>query len=272
MTKTPVTRREALLVLGASAGCALTSGRVVAQDSSITRLPSAAACSLSPQLEEGPFYLDPKLVRGDIREDRTGVPLRLLFRVVEAGNCAPVTGARVDVWHCDALGLYSGVDGQGDDHSHSAAKATFLRGTQAADSAGDVTFDTIYPGWYRGRTTHIHVKVILDGKNGKNVATSQLFMPDALSEYLYLNANPYNRRGVTRDTVNAADHVVKNGGRQHATFCDVKEQADRYLATLIIGIDRTATAPSGTGGGPPPPGHGPGGGPIRPRGSLIPGM
>jgi hypothetical protein len=100
-------------------------------------------------------------------------------------------------------------------------------------------------------------------------------MPDALSEYLYLNASPYNRRGATRDTVNAADDVVKDRGPQHATFCNVKEQANQYLATLTIGIDRTAAAssdPGGPGRGPPPSGQGPEGGSRGSRGSLIPGM
>jgi len=269
MNKNLVTRRAALTGFSTSAGLALTPGVVLAQNSPLPRLPTAAACVLSPELEEGPFYLDPKLVRSDIREDRKGAPLRLALHLVEASSCAPVTGARVDIWHCDALGLYSGVDGQGNDRSKAAAGATFLRGSQTVSAAGDVTFDTIYPGWYQGRTTHIHVKIILDSGT---IATSQIFLPDALSEYLYLKARPYSERRATRDTVNASDHVVKNGGEQRATFCSVKELADRYLATLVIGIDRSAAAQSNRRGpaGAPPPG-GLGRGPSRSRGSLVPG-
>jgi protocatechuate 3,4-dioxygenase beta subunit len=270
MTRNLLTRRTALTGFTASAGLALTAAAVLAQNSSVPFLPGAA-CVLSPQLEEGPFYLDPKLVRSDIREDRKGVPLRLVLQILEARSCVAVEGARVDVWHCDALGLYSGFDGQGDDRSKAALGATFLRGSQTA-SGGSVSFDTIYPGWYRGRTTHVHVKIFL---GGGTVATTQLFMPDALSEYLYLNAAPYNGRGATRDTVNASDHVVKNGGEQRATFCNVRELADRYQATLIVGIDRTAASPSGPrgpGGFPPPPGPGPGRGPSGTRKSLIPGI
>jgi protocatechuate 3,4-dioxygenase beta subunit len=270
-----VSRREALAALGASAGVVLVSAQAPADESPVrTPLPGAAVCILSPQLDEGPFYLDEKLVRSDIREDRDGVPLRLILQVIEGSNCGPIAKARVDIWHCDAVGRYSGVDHQGDDQSESTAKATFLRGTQLTDAFGVVTFDTIYPGWYPGRTTHIHFKIILDGRN---VLTCQTFMPDALNEFLYLNAGPYQGRARPRDTVNSSDFIANNGEPDHATFCSIKEETGRYVASLVVGVDRTAVAfegPKGMPPGAPPPPFGRGleGAPVRPRGSLIPGI
>ncbi|MGE7157141.1 hypothetical protein ACQKJ1_25815 [Methylorubrum rhodesianum] len=82
--------------------------------------------------------------------------MRLRLRVIEAGPCTPVAGARVDVWHSDARGLYSGYPGQGDDRAVDTSGQTFLRGTQMTDEGGWVSFETIYPGWYAGRATHIH--------------------------------------------------------------------------------------------------------------------
>ena len=180
------------------------------------------------------------------------------------------------MWHCDAHGFYSGYEGQGDDEATSTVGQTFLRGVQIADHAGLVTFDTIYPGWYHGRTTHIHVKVILDG--GK-VATSQLFFPDALSEFIYENVSPYAERKAARDTINVTDFDVRNGGNGRATFCSVREAADRYVATLVVGIDRTAVAPVEAEplSDPPPDTLQPGDeGPPRPaavdRRRLVPGL
>jgi protocatechuate 3,4-dioxygenase beta subunit len=205
-------------------------------------------CLLTPQAEEGPFYLDPKLVRIDITEDRGGTPLDLRLRVIESGPCRPLAGARVDIWHCDAQGLYSGYPDQSDGHNIDESGQTFLRGTQMTDNAGWVRFETIYPGWYDGRTTHIHFKVYLDQKN---VLTGQMFFPDALSEFLYTKVQAYGGRPVERSVVNANDHVVRRDDPGRNGFCAIQEQDDRYLATLTLGVDRNA-APSNLRPGPPP--------------------
>ncbi|HYD39150.1 MAG TPA: intradiol ring-cleavage dioxygenase, partial [Allosphingosinicella sp.] len=151
------------------------------------RRPAAAAapgkliagdtCPLTPRQTEGPFYFDPRLVRRDIREGRPGVPLRLRLQVVVAADCAPVAGARVDIWHCDAAGAYSGYD------SERTAGQAWLRGTQIADAEGVVAFDTLYPGWYPGRAPHVHFKAWLP--EGRGEVTSQLYFPDALSDAVY---------------------------------------------------------------------------------------
>jgi protocatechuate 3,4-dioxygenase beta subunit len=116
-------------------------------------------CLLTPDVTQGPYYFDPKLVRADITEGKPGVPVTFRLQVVDA-TCRPLAGARVDIWHCDAGGLYSNYAGQGDDHAHpvSTDGATFLRGTQIADAHGIVDFKSIYPGWYHGRTTHVHFR------------------------------------------------------------------------------------------------------------------
>lgn len=211
---------------------------------------SSTVCHVLPATTEGPYYVDPHLIRADITEKRPGVPLRLHLQVVTA-SCQPVPGARVDVWHCDAQGNYSAFAAPGPD-AKPVTEKTFLRGTQMTDSHGIVTFETIYPGWYRGRTAHIHYKVFL---NEKTVLTSQIFLPDALSEYLYLKAPAY-KRDEERDTVNAIDGIAKEAGK--GSYCAIREQQDRYIAALVVGIDPKARwSEQGQGMGGPPPGFGP---------------
>jgi protocatechuate 3,4-dioxygenase beta subunit len=231
------TRRQTLTAL-ATSGAAVLPVSARAQPAAVSRLlPGAKVCILTPQEEDGPFYFDPKLERTDITEGKTGVPLGVLLQIVEAHDCAPVKGARVDVWHADAIGYYSGYPGQGDAHKVSTKDQHFLRGTQITNDDGQVSFATIYPGWYKGRTAHIHLKVFL---GDKNVLTTQLYFPDALSEFIYRNVKPYNTRETERDTVNTTDYVVRKGGGDRTSFCSIKEEADRYIASLVIGVDRDA--------------------------------
>ncbi|GEP04164.1 intradiol ring-cleavage dioxygenase [Methylobacterium oxalidis] len=223
----------------------------------------AEVCVLTPQSIEGPFYRDSRLVRADIAEGRAGVPLRLRLRVVEAGSCQPVAGARVDVWHCDAQGLYSGYPGQRDARAVDTSGQTFLRGSQTTDAAGWVTFDTIYPGWYAGRATHIHVKAFLDART---MLTGQIYFPDALNEFLYTQVPAYQGRRAERFIVNANDGIANEEDPHRRAFCAVKEEAERYLATLTLGVDHARDARSGArresrGGRPERPPPGAGGGP-----------
>ena len=276
----PLTRRQAIAALAGSAAGTLTVRQAFAQASAetiATILPSNV-CILTPQAVEGPYYFDAALERVDITEGGPGIPTKLMLQVIEAADCAPIAGARVDVWHCDASGLYSGYAGQGDDRQVSTEGEKFLRGTQMTDTSGIAIFDTLYPGWYRGRTTHIHFKAFLDEKT---VMMGQIYFPDALSEYIYLNIAPYNARASARDTINAGDNVLKASGGGHGSFCSVKEDSDRYVASLVIGVDRTAEIAGGGqggpgGGGPPPSGSPPPGGGAQPasgadRGALVPG-
>jgi protocatechuate 3,4-dioxygenase beta subunit len=265
-----LTRRQTLTAL-ATAGATVLPIQAQAQGAAASRLlPGAKVCVLTPQQEDGPFYFDPKLDRADITEGKTGVPLSLVLQIVEARDCAPLKGARVDIWHADAIGFYSGYPGQGDAHTVSTSDQHFLRGTQSTDDDGQVSFTTIYPGWYKGRTAHIHAKVFLDNKT---VLTTQLYFPDALSEFIYKNVKPYNSRAHERDTVNATDYVVRVSGNDRTSFCNIKEETDRYVASLIIGVDRDADGnarprPSA----PPPIAVGSSARPAsRPKGPLVPG-
>jgi hypothetical protein len=143
------------------------------------------SCVLTPEAGEGPFYLDPKLIRADITSGQTGAPLQLALQVVRAGDCATLTNARVDVWHADALGLYSGYDkqsGVGGISTKPAVGQQYLRGTQFTDQAGNVRFRTIFPSWYGGRTPHVHFKVFL---GGNEVVASQIIQTPKLIAILY---------------------------------------------------------------------------------------
>lgn len=286
---TGISRRRALAGLAGSA--ALLTGDKAASAASPPAAPplpaGASVCRMTPRMVEGPFYFDPDLVREDITEGRPGVPLKLVLQITEGATCAPIAGARVDVWHCDATGQYSGYDGQGDDRSVSTKGETFLRGTQTTGATGEVAFRTIYPGWYRGRTTHIHFKVLLDEKS---MLTGQMYFPDALSEYIFTSVAPYTERATKRDTLNSTDWIA-GADQDHVTFASIREEADAYVATLVIGVDRQAgperagfgrpPGPPPGAGSPPPPGVRPPGGPppgleggpTRPRGSrsIVPG-
>lgn len=155
-------------------------------------------CTLYPEQTEGPYYVDGDLVRVDVREGKPGTPLSLELLVVTGGSCAPLSNAAVDIWHCDAAGVYSGYTGQlgGLD----TRGQVFLRGTQLTGADGRVRFQTIYPGWYPGRTTHIHFKVHL---SGNREVTSQLYFAEDLNREVY-TTDPYAAHG-QKDTSNAAD-------------------------------------------------------------------
>ena len=272
-----ITRRQALAGLATGTAAAGVGPNPLLAEAALgsrnVALLSNALCVLTPRAEEGPFYFDPKLKREDITEGRKGVPLKLLLQIVNAGSCAPIADARIDVWHADAFGKYSGYSGQSDSGSVSTKGQSFLRGTQFTDAAGLVHFSTIYPGWYEGRTPHVHLKIFLAEKT---VLTSQLYFPDALSEFIYQNAAPYNRRKRRRDTSNGNDGVLSDSGGGHESFCSIKEEADHYQASLVIGVKDEAEVSRDFRGPPPPDGPPPGGreGPPlqRPRTGLIPGV
>jgi protocatechuate 3,4-dioxygenase beta subunit len=186
------------------------------------------ACVLYPQQTEGPFYLDLDLVRQDITEGKPGVPLKLLLTVNDAASCTPIPRATVDIWHCDALGNYAGstaviTPGPGGNSSE-----TFLRGTQITDANGQVEFDTIYPGWYPGRATHIHLKVHLDENT---VLTSQMYFPEQVTRTVYAQ-EPYNSRP-NPDTTNARDFLM---GNSEAVLVSLSKEGQGYTGRLTIGV------------------------------------
>lgn len=240
---TRMNRRDAFKAVAVTAsGGLLMSQGAFAQEAGASASQAAAllqgadVCAIIPETTEGPYYFDPAMERVDITEGRPGIPTRVRLQVVDA-SCTPLDGARVDIWHCDATGLYSGYPGQGDDGSTDTTGQTFMRGTQFTGATGIAEFETVYPSWYRGRTTHIHFKVFLDEAT---VLTGQIFFPDALSEYIYLNVAPYNDRASQRDTRNVDDGIAQRATR--ASYAFVKELDAEYLVAMIVGVDPNASA------------------------------
>jgi protocatechuate 3,4-dioxygenase beta subunit len=230
-----LTRRDSLLRLGGFAAVALGAGAVEALDGQAATAagtgPAAVAaglvtCVLTPEMTEGPYYLEGDKVRRDVREGRPGVPLTLETTVVDVSTCKPIKGAAVDIWHCDAGGTYSGFAQEGTEGR------TFLRGIQKTDKNGLATFTTVYPGWYSGRTVHIHVSVHL---GGSVLHTGQLFFPEALTDAVYRRA-PYNRRP-SRDTRNATDSIYRNGGSR--SMLKLAKSGNGYVGRIAMGVSRS---------------------------------
>ncbi|MGH2490067.1 MAG: intradiol ring-cleavage dioxygenase [Candidatus Limnocylindria bacterium] len=192
-----------------------------------TALPS---CIVRPALTEGPYFVDEKLDRSDIRSDpatgvvRPGAVLTLNFLVsrVTGSVCTALSGAVVDVWHCDALGVYSDVDG--------ARGQKFLRGYQTTDASGTAKFTTVYPGRYQGRAVHIHFKI---RPTASSEFTSQLFFDDALSTQVFAQA-PYSQKGTQGITRNAQDGIFQQSGGK--LTLNVTKSGDAYAATFDIGL------------------------------------
>jgi protocatechuate 3,4-dioxygenase beta subunit len=183
----------------------------------------AVACVLTPEQTDGPYYIPGEKYRRDITEGRPGMPLFLRLRVVDASTCKPIKGAAVDIWHADALGVYSGF-GAG------ARSRTFMRGIQRTDANGLARFRTVYPGWYRGRTVHIHVKVHVAGNV---VHTGQLYFPDSLTDKVF-RRKPYSRRP-HRTTRNASDFVFAQGGRR--SLLGLRKSGGGYVGAITMGVN-----------------------------------
>lgn len=183
------------------------------------------SCVLTPEMTEGPYYIDGEKLRRNITEGRPGAPLTLRLGVVNASTCKPIRGAIVDIWHADAAGVYSGF-GAG------AANRTFMRGLQRTDANGVATFQTVYPGWYPGRTVHIHVKVHV---GGNVIHTGQLYFPDSFTDAVY-KKSPYTKRP-SRDTRNSNDFVYANGGKN--SLLSVRaDGSGGYVASITMGVVR----------------------------------
>ena len=202
-------RREALFAVGSVIGLA-------AWPFGLARA-QASACIVRPQQTEGPYFVDTRLERSDIRTDpatgvaEVGVPLRIAFNVSRLGalGCHPLPDAQVELWQCNAQGVYSGVR---DRHADARGRA-FLRGFQRTDRSGNASFVTIYPGWYPGRAVHLHFAIHSRATAARSdVFTSQLYFDDRLSDEIYAQA-PYAERGV-RPVRNADDGIYRRGGPQ----------------------------------------------------------
>jgi protocatechuate 3,4-dioxygenase beta subunit len=181
------------------------------------------SCVLTPELTEGPYYVAGERLRRNITEGKGGVALRLRLTVVNASSCKPIRNAAVDIWHCDALGVYSGAIAGN-------PGTNFMRGVQRTDAKGVATFDTIYPGWYQGRAVHIHVKVHVAGNV---VHTGQLFFPARITNAVY-RRTPYSTHGATPDTLNAADSIFRNGGSKG--MLTLAKSGAGYVGSIAMGV------------------------------------
>ncbi len=245
-----LTRREVLALLG-TAGAALLAGgaagrlgiaraqTVLAPQSYLPVIlggagTAAPSCVVRPEVTEGPYFVDEGLNRSDIRSDpatgvvRQGAPLALTFNVaqISEGGCAALPGAMVDIWHCDAAGLYSDVS----DAGFNTVGQKFLRGYQLTDSDGRASFTTIYPGWYSGRAVHIHFKIRTAGASGPSYEfTSQLFFDDALSDQVFAQA-PYASKG-RRNTLNSNDSIYRP-----QLLLAVAQAGQGYAASFDLGL------------------------------------
>jgi protocatechuate 3,4-dioxygenase beta subunit len=233
-----LSRREALEALGVvgvalTVGCggdSVTGASATGEASSAATTGTTAGsstCAVTPEETAGPYPSNSVLNRRDITEGKSGLPLALTITVVNAGNnCNPVANAAVEIWHCDAQGNYSeysqpGFDGRGQ---------TFLRGVQTTDSSGQVTFTTIYPGWYSGRATHIHLEVLV---NGRSVKTSQIAFPEDVTAAVY-GTGVYAAKG-QNPTRNAGDNVFSDGvTSQTATLSG--NTTSGYSGTFTVGV------------------------------------
>jgi protocatechuate 3,4-dioxygenase beta subunit len=182
------------------------------------------SCVLAPEQTEGPYYVEDAAIRRNVTEGKLGVSLTLRLTVVDVASCRPpIKGAAVEIWHCDAGGVYSGVQGD---------TGMFLRGVQRTDAKGLALFKTIYPGWYQGRTVHVHTMVHV---GGNVVHTGQLYFSDPVTDVVY-RRSPYAQRP-NRSTRNAADSIYRNGGKR-STLRLVKVGSG-YTGSITMGVQRS---------------------------------
>ena len=206
-------------------------------DGTTTGTTGSSTCVLTASLTEGPYFVDEMLNRSDIRTDpvtgavSTGIPLSLNFNVsrVAGSACTPLTGAYLDVWHCDGAGVYSDVSG---------SSRKFLRGYQITDGNGVAAFTTIYPGWYSGRAVHIHFKLRLFAGSTKTYEfTSQFFFDDTLTDSVYTQS-PYNTRG-SRNTRNSNDGIYNSLSTTDKVGLTLQtsKTSDGYAGIINLGVN-----------------------------------
>ena len=238
---------------------------------------STPACTLAAEQEEGPYYVDYNNLRQDITEGKPGLPLRLRVRLVNANTCAPLPKAALDIWHCDASGVYSaftsaapdGPGGHGEPgfgpprgfggppphgrppgpppagmgpRDHGALdKTRFLRGIQITDTDGTAEFITIYPGWYSGRSIHIHCKVHTGGHVSH---TGQFFFPEDMTETIAL-LDPYAKRLAVHRTTQEEDHVFTeehgSSGLMKLTRIDSRTNSGGFIAEAVLAVNPDAS-------------------------------
>ncbi|MFF1615123.1 protocatechuate dioxygenase [Amycolatopsis sp. NPDC058278] len=222
-------------------------------DADLTALfTGARTCTLTASTTQGPYYFDADKIRSDIREDKPGTKLRLALQVQDSETCRPIPHAVVEIWHCDAGGLYSGAEaassgggtrptgtpptgtpptgtppGGGDADLVPTDDKRYLRGAQVTNQRGIVEFTTIWPGWYRGRTVHVHVMVHV---GTEKTLTTQLMFDEALNAQV-LATQPYAQR-TGRDTFNDDDSIY-----EPSMLLKVTRARDGYVGCIVLNAD-----------------------------------
>ncbi|MFI5961346.1 intradiol ring-cleavage dioxygenase [Streptomyces asoensis] len=245
-----VARRTVLVASGATAaalavGAAATPEAPTTDTADTAPVAAAAVCTLTKEMTEGPYYLDGQYVRADVTEGKAGVPLKLTLTVVDDDTCVPLSNALVEIWHCDALGEYSGFVGN---NGHSEPDdGTFLRGGVLTNASGVANITTVYPGWYRGRCIHIHVKVhtnvtlTSNGSftGGQELHTGQLFINETITTAV-AKVSPYSTNTVPRTTL-AQDSIYDDGGAASGLLTLTalgSTTSAGYAGTLTLGVER----------------------------------
>ncbi|MFJ6493592.1 intradiol ring-cleavage dioxygenase [Streptomyces californicus] len=293
--------RRRMLLLGGAVGAAALSGAAVANaagrntaDADIldsvkaTASASTTCMSLTTEQIEGPYYIDYELFRKDVVEDRTGIPLLLVLRVVDSATCRPIRNSAIEIWHCDASGVYSGYTQNGNGggggtppgppptgtptappggpggpggHAPPTDDLTWLRGIQMTDAQGFVTFRTVFPGWYAGRAVHVHTKVHTGGSRtsdgytgGRACHTGQFYFPEEAVKATS-NTEPYSANTITRITLDN-DSIYPGTGPQGGLLnlsYDKKHIERGVIGHITMAVDPNATNDGqGTPGGPAP--------------------
>ncbi|MFF5478096.1 intradiol ring-cleavage dioxygenase [Streptomyces sp. NPDC012935] len=246
-TPTVIGRRTVLIATGATAASLVVAAAPeapTAEAADPAPVAAAAVCTLTKEMTEGPYYLDGQLVRADVGEDKTGIPLELTLTVVDDSTCAPLNNALVEIWHCDALGEYSGfVGNNGHDEPDNG---TFLRGGVLTGSDGVARITSVYPGWYRGRCVHIHVKVHTDVTltddgsftGGQELHTGQLFFDEAITTRVAALA-VYAANTVPRTTL-AQDSIYDDAGAASGLLTLTalgSSPSAGYAGALTLGVE-----------------------------------
>jgi protocatechuate 3,4-dioxygenase beta subunit len=217
-----VSRRDAFKALGLGAGAVAVGSRMPW----LLGTADAASCTLTREVTEGPYWIPNKLTRRNVTDGQRGMPLTLQLFVEDASTCKAIAGADVEIWHANAAGVYSGVQGN---------SKHFLRGHQKTNARGLATFQTIYPGWYPGRTPHIHVKVHV---GGNVVHTGQLFVPDVVSAAVY-RTGAYAAHG-RQDVKNSRDGIYAQAGAGKAVMAMRNRGGTKgYVGSLTMAVSRS---------------------------------
>src|SRR5262245_45579915 len=240
-----LTRRQTIGLAGAAGGALVlggAAGRALSGDGGsemVSQAEAAKACRLTPETTEGPFYVALDRIRQDITEGTPGVPLTLRIRVVDVARCRPVRKAAVDIWHCNASGRYS------DEASNGTAGQTFLRGVQLTNKKGFATFQTVYPGHYIGRATHIHLKVHIGSRaaggtlrGGHVCHTGQLFFDENANNNVYALSSYGSAAG---RTLNSQDGIYAQAGGSSAIVRLSGSPQAGFVGTIVVGVKPGAT-------------------------------